>query len=54
MITSSLRRFLHNQGGSTAIEYALIAALLSTIIVGTVLVLGTKLEAAYQSVVDLF
>ncbi len=54
MMTSSIRRFLQNQDGATAIEYAFIAGMIATAIVGSVLLLGTRLEAAYQAVVDLF
>lgn len=54
MITFSIRRLLQNQDGATAIEYAFIAGMIATAIVGAVLLLGTNLQNAYQTVVDMF
>jgi pilus assembly protein Flp/PilA len=42
--------FLKNDGGVTAIEYALIAALIAIIIVVSVTSVGTKLSAIFSTV----
>jgi pilus assembly protein Flp/PilA len=47
---TSLRRFLHDERGATAIEYALIASGISIAIAGTVAVLGGNLQNLYSSV----
>lgn len=45
-----LLRFLADQSGATAIEYALIAAGISLAIIATVNGLGTTLNAKYTSI----
>jgi pilus assembly protein Flp/PilA len=45
-------RFLRNENGATAIEYALIAAGISVAIIAVVNGLGTKLVATFTSVSD--
>ena len=45
-----LRRFLMNQEGVTAIEYALMAALIAMAIVGGVTLLGTSVSARYDNI----
>jgi pilus assembly protein Flp/PilA len=47
---TSLRRFLRDERGATAIEYALIASGISIAIAGTVAVLGGNLQNLYSSV----
>jgi pilus assembly protein Flp/PilA len=47
---SPFRHFLRDEEGATAIEYALIAAGISTAIISTVYGLGTKLGSMYESV----
>jgi Flp pilus assembly pilin Flp len=42
-----LRRFLADQHGGTAIEYALIAVILGTGLIGSISTLGTTLNAAF-------
>jgi pilus assembly protein Flp/PilA len=49
-LRTSLRRFLHDERGATAIEYALIASGISIAIVGTVAVLGGNVQNFYSSV----
>jgi pilus assembly protein Flp/PilA len=49
-IRALLGRFLRNECGSTAIEYALIASGVSIAIVGTVATLGTTIKGFYSSV----
>ncbi len=43
-------RFLKDQSGATAIEYGLIAACISVVIIGTIQGLGTKLNTTFTSV----
>jgi pilus assembly protein Flp/PilA len=47
-----LGRFFRDEGGATAIEYALIASGVSIVIAGTVATLGTALNGLYTSVAD--
>ncbi len=50
-LSAPLGRFLHDQKGATAIEYAMIAAGIGVAVAATVMSLGTKLSGMYQSVV---
>lgn len=51
-LTDALKRFLRDEQGVTAIEYALLASLIAVIIVGAVKVVGTTLcESFYNKVV---
>ena len=43
-------RFLQNEEGATAIEYALLAALISVVIIGSVRTVGTNLNKTFSSV----
>ncbi|HKD47085.1 MAG TPA: Flp family type IVb pilin [Rhizomicrobium sp.] len=45
-----LKKFTANQGGATAIEYGLIAALISVVIIGALTLVGTNLNADFTSV----
>jgi pilus assembly protein Flp/PilA len=45
-----LKRFAANVGGATAIEYALIASLISILIVTAVTTIGTKLSSIFTTV----
>ena len=49
---SSFRRFVKEDSGATAIEYGLIAALVSVAIIGILSTLGDNLELTFQSVAD--
>jgi pilus assembly protein Flp/PilA len=49
-IRQLLARFLRDESGTTAIEYAIIASGVSIVIVGTVATLGTNVKAFYTSV----
>ncbi len=44
--------FAKDESGATAIEYGLIAALLSVAIIGTVGLVGDNLEKTYKTVSD--
>ena len=42
--------FLRDESGATAIEYGLIAALISVVIITAVTAVGTSLQATFNSV----
>ncbi|MGE0830095.1 MAG: Flp family type IVb pilin [Hyphomonadaceae bacterium] len=46
----TLKNFLKNEDGATAIEYGLIAALIAVVIISAVTTLGTKIAATFTSV----
>ena len=43
-------RFLKDESGATAIEYGLIAALISVVIIGAVTTIGTKLNGTFTMI----
>jgi pilus assembly protein Flp/PilA len=43
-------RFMRDESGATAIEYGLIAAGISVVIIGTVNALGTQLQSTFTNV----
>jgi pilus assembly protein Flp/PilA len=45
-----LSKFMRDEGGATAIEYGLIAALISVVIITVLTAVGTSLEAVFQTV----
>jgi len=47
---SLISRFLRDEAGATAIEYGLIAALVSVVIITAVTTLGTKLTSTFDAV----
>jgi pilus assembly protein Flp/PilA len=47
---STIKRFLRNESGATAIEYGLIAAGISVAIIGVVTAVGTGLTGTYGKV----
>ncbi|MEP2705797.1 MAG: Flp family type IVb pilin [Roseibium sp.] len=47
---SLISRFVKNESGATAIEYGLIAGLLSVVIVGTLQIIGTDLSSVFTSI----
>jgi pilus assembly protein Flp/PilA len=49
---SLAKRFLSDESGATAIEYGLIAAGISVVIIVAVNGIGTKLDTAFSSVRD--
>jgi pilus assembly protein Flp/PilA len=49
-MTKFVTRFLKDESGATAIEYGLIAALISVVIIGALTVLGTNLNTKFTSV----
>lgn len=48
----TLYRFLKDESGATAIEYGLIAALVSVVIITAVASLGDNLTATFESIND--
>ena len=50
MIVSTLARFVKDEAGATAIEYALIATLISVAIIVGAGALGTKLNSTFEAV----
>ena len=47
---SIFTRFLNDQSGATAIEYGLIAALISVAAIAAMTTLGTKLTSTFEAV----
>ena len=47
-----LHRYLHNDAGATAIEYGLIAGLISVVIITALSTLGTNLSAKFLAVAN--
>ena len=45
-----IKQFARHEGGATAIEYGLIAALIAVVIVGAVTAVGTSLSTIFTSV----
>ena len=43
-------RYARNESGATAIEYGLIAALISVVIIGVLSTVGTKLTAKFNQI----
>jgi pilus assembly protein Flp/PilA len=49
---STFRRFVKDDSGATAIEYGLIAALVSVAIIAMLSLLGDELNATFKTVAD--
>jgi pilus assembly protein Flp/PilA len=49
-MTKFVTRFLKDESGATAIEYGLIAALISVVIVGAVTGVGKQLDTTFKDV----
>lgn len=45
-----LIRFFKDEEGATAVEYGLLVALIAAVIVGTVAILGGKIDNAFQTI----
>lgn len=46
----TLKRFLNDQSGATAIEYGLIAALIAVVIITGVTAVGTSLSTTFTNI----
>lgn len=44
--------FYRDEEGATAVEYGMIVALIAAVIVAVVTTLGTKIQAAFQTISD--
>jgi pilus assembly protein Flp/PilA len=49
---NSIKNFIREEDGVTAIEYGLIAALVAVVIIGTVTTVGTDLKLVFTSVAN--
>lgn len=49
-MTTIFARFLKDESGATAIEYGLIAGLISVLIIGSVTTIGTKLSTIFTNI----
>ena len=49
---TSIKRFLNDESGATAIEYGLIAALVAVAIITAVTTLGDNITATFDSISD--
>lgn len=47
---ASIKRFVPDEKGVTAIEYGLIAALIAVVIIGAVTLVGTDLNAVFTTI----
>jgi pilus assembly protein Flp/PilA len=47
---SIVKNFCRHDGGATAIEYGLIAALIAVVIIGAVTAVGTNLSSTFTTV----
>ncbi|WP_210254981.1 Flp family type IVb pilin [Methylocapsa sp. S129] len=47
---ASIKRFVANESGATAIEYALIASLIAVAIIVSLTALGTQLNSTFNEV----
>ncbi|WP_144123339.1 Flp family type IVb pilin [Catellatospora sichuanensis] len=52
LITKAQAAWANRDRGATAVEYGLIVALIAAVIVVTVGLLGTEIDAAFQTVLD--
>ena len=51
-MTKFVTRYLKDESGATAIEYGLIAALIAVVLVGSLTIVGTNLDAKFTEVSD--
>ena len=49
-IVHSIQQFVRDEEGVTAIEYGLIAALISVVIIAAVQIVGTQLDATFDAI----
>jgi pilus assembly protein Flp/PilA len=50
LVDTSVRRFVRDESGATAIEYAMIASGIAVAIASTIVSLGTNVKGLYSSV----
>lgn len=49
-LASSIRTFVRDEEGATAVEYGLLVALIAAVIIGTVVTLGQKVDKGFTDV----
>ncbi len=49
-LRTAARKFVRDESGATAIEYGLIAALISVVIIGALSAIGTNLNTAFTNI----
>jgi pilus assembly protein Flp/PilA len=49
---NAVTRFAEDESGATAIEYGLIAALISVVIIGVLSTIGTRLSTKFNQIAD--
>ena len=49
-MVNQVMSFVNDEEGATAIEYGLVAALISAVIIGVVTTIGTKLNTAFTTI----
>lgn len=49
-MTYLITRFVKDESGATAIEYGLIAGLISVVIIGAITIVGSNLSAKFQTI----
>jgi len=49
-VWKNIQQFLQDEEGVTAIEYALIAALIAVVIIGAVTLVGTEVESTFYTI----
>lgn len=47
---NAIKKFVANESGATAIEYALIASLIAVAIIASITALGTKMQTTFNEV----
>jgi len=50
MMLTKIAKLFRNESGATAIEYGLIAGLISVVIIGTVTLVGGKLDGTFKTI----
>lgn len=45
-------KFIQDESGATMVEYAVLVALIAVAVIATVVLLGERIDAAFQSVID--
>jgi pilus assembly protein Flp/PilA len=51
-VSNIIKRFVKEESGATMVEYAILVALIAVAVIVTVSVLGQKIDATFQTVVN--
>lgn len=49
---SLMQRFIRDESGATMVEYAVLVALIAVAVIATVVLLGERIDASFQAVID--